>query len=63
MWWLRQIAHIITETLVALAVLVAAAGDWRRVKCCVHCGRPFLDRTNGASRRGCADHPARRHGR
>jgi len=47
----------------ALAVVVAAGGDWRRIKCCIHCGRPFLDRTNGASRRGCADHPARRRPR
>jgi hypothetical protein len=46
------------EAVAALAVLVAAGG-WRRLKCCVRCGRPFVDRTNGVSRRGCADHPAR----
>lgn len=46
------------EAVAALAILVAAGG-WRRLKCCVRCGRPFVDRTNGASRRGCADHPAR----
>ncbi|MDO3705523.1 hypothetical protein Q3W71_28020 [Micromonospora sp. C28SCA-DRY-2] len=45
----------------ALAVLVAAHG-WRRLKRCVRCGRPFIDRTNGVSRRGCADHPSRPRG-
>jgi predicted RNA-binding Zn ribbon-like protein len=47
------------EATAALAVLVAAGG-WRRLKRCVHCGRAFVDRTNGASRLGCAEHPARR---
>ena len=46
------------EAVAALAILVAAGG-WRRLKRCVRCGRPFLDRTNGVSRRGCVDHPAR----
>ena len=46
------------EAVAALAILVAAGG-WRRLKCCVRCGQPFVDRTNGVSRRGCADHPAR----
>jgi predicted RNA-binding Zn ribbon-like protein len=58
--WRLAVPHADDRAAVALAVLVAAGGDWRRVKCCVHCGRPFLDRTNGASRRGCSDHPARR---
>jgi predicted RNA-binding Zn ribbon-like protein len=43
----------------ALAVLVAVGG-WYRVKACTRCGRPFLDRTNGASRRGCPEHRTRR---
>jgi predicted RNA-binding Zn ribbon-like protein len=47
------------EAVAALAVL-AVAGGWRRIKRCTRCGRPFIDRTNGASRRGCTDHPARR---
>ncbi|MDM4720232.1 hypothetical protein QTQ03_11840 [Micromonospora sp. WMMA1363] len=42
----------------ALAVLVAAHG-WGRLKRCFRCGRPFIDRTNGVSRRGCTDHPTR----
>ncbi|MEV4540155.1 hypothetical protein [Micromonospora echinaurantiaca] len=45
----------------ALAVLVAAHG-WRRLKRCARCGRPFIDRTNGVSRRGCTDHPSRPRG-
>jgi len=48
------------EAAVALALLVAAGGGWRRLKCCVHCGQPFLDRTNGNTRRGRVAHPARR---
>lgn len=45
----------LAQAAVALAEVVAVAG-WRRVKQCVTCGRPFLDRTNGCSRRWCDDH-------
>jgi predicted RNA-binding Zn ribbon-like protein len=38
-----------------LAALVAVAG-WSRLKCCETCATPFLDRTNGRSRRWCAAH-------
>jgi len=41
----------------ALATLVVEGG-WRRLKRCRRCGAPFIDRTNGASRRGCVDHRA-----
>ncbi|MFC7546012.1 hypothetical protein [Plantactinospora sp. GCM10030261] len=39
----------------AVAVLVAAGG-WGRIKRCARCGVPFIDRTNGASRRTCVGH-------
>ncbi len=42
-----------------LAVLVAVDG-WRRIRACDRCGRPYLDRTHGATRRNCADHLAGR---
>ncbi len=43
-----------------LATLVAVAG-WTRVKRCETCGDPFLDRTNGRTRRWCTRHrPNRR---
>ena len=38
-----------------LAALVAAAG-WRRLKRCDTCGDPFVDRTNGCTRRWCTRH-------
>jgi predicted RNA-binding Zn ribbon-like protein len=38
-----------------LADLVAVAG-WRRLKRCVTCGAPFVDRTNGCTRRWCTQH-------
>jgi predicted RNA-binding Zn ribbon-like protein len=57
--WRIAVPDPVAEATAALAVLVAAAGGWRRLKRCVHCGRTFVDRTNGASRLGCADHPAR----
>lgn len=38
-----------------LALLVAVAG-WRRLKCCDTCGTPFVDRTNGCTRRWCTPH-------
>lgn len=38
-----------------LAALVAAAG-WRRLKGCDTCGAPFVDRTNGCTRRWCSRH-------
>jgi predicted RNA-binding Zn ribbon-like protein len=41
----------------ALATLVVAGG-WRRLKRCARCGAPFVDRTNGVSRRGCDEHKA-----
>ncbi|GAB1514911.1 CGNR zinc finger domain-containing protein [Actinophytocola sp. KF-1] len=47
-----------TELVVAaggLASLVAVAG-WRRLKCCERCGTPFVDRTNGCTRRWCTAH-------
>ena len=43
-----------------LAALVAVAG-WTRLKRCETCGEPFLDRTNGRTRRWCTRH--RPHGR
>jgi predicted RNA-binding Zn ribbon-like protein len=43
-----------------LATLVEVAG-WTRVKRCETCGDPFLDRTNGRTRRWCTRHrPNRR---
>ncbi len=50
-----------TELVVAasgLAALVAVAG-WRRVKSCERCGTPFVDRTNGRTRRWCTPHRPR----
>jgi predicted RNA-binding Zn ribbon-like protein len=38
-----------------LAALVAVAG-WSRLKHCETCGVPFLDRTNGRTRRWCTRH-------
>jgi predicted RNA-binding Zn ribbon-like protein len=38
-----------------LAALVAVAG-WQRLKRCESCGEPFLDRTNGRTRRWCTTH-------
>ncbi|MFC4854439.1 hypothetical protein [Actinophytocola glycyrrhizae] len=38
-----------------LATLVAVAG-WRRLKHCDTCGTPFVDRTNGCTRRWCTPH-------
>jgi len=38
-----------------LASLVAVAG-WRRLKRCDTCGAPFVDRTNGCTRRWCTPH-------
>lgn len=43
------------QAAVALAELIALAG-WRRLKRCATCGRAFVDRTNGCSRRWCDDH-------
>lgn len=48
----------LAEAVTALAVLVVAGG-WHRLKRCAYCGRPFIDRTAGATRLGCADHLAR----
>jgi hypothetical protein len=45
------------QALAMLAVLVTVDG-WRRLRRCVRCGRPYLDRTNGATRLGCARHLA-----
>jgi predicted RNA-binding Zn ribbon-like protein len=41
-----------------LADLVAVAG-WRRLKRCATCGAPFVDRTNGCTRRWCGRHRPR----
>jgi predicted RNA-binding Zn ribbon-like protein len=38
-----------------LAALVAVAG-WHRLKRCETCAEPFLDRTNGRTRRWCTAH-------
>jgi predicted RNA-binding Zn ribbon-like protein len=38
-----------------LAALVAVAG-WHRLKRCETCAEPFLDRTNGRTRRWCTSH-------
>jgi predicted RNA-binding Zn ribbon-like protein len=38
-----------------LVALVAVAG-WSRVKRCETCAEPFLDRTNGRTRRWCGRH-------
>ncbi len=51
-----------TELVVAaggLAALVAVAG-WGRLKNCDTCGAPFVDRTNGCTRRWCTPHRPRR---
>jgi hypothetical protein len=47
------------QALVSLAVLVSIGG-WRRVRRCARCGAPYVDRTNGTTRRGCGGHPRRR---
>jgi predicted RNA-binding Zn ribbon-like protein len=50
-----------TELVVAacgLAALVAVAG-WRRLKECETCRQPFVDRTNGCTRRWCTPHRPR----
>jgi hypothetical protein len=57
--WRIAVADPVAAAATALA-LVVVTGGWRRLKRCVRCGRTFVDRTNGATRRGCADHPARR---
>jgi predicted RNA-binding Zn ribbon-like protein len=57
--WRIVVTDRVGAAATALAV-VAVAGGWHRVKRCVRCGRTFVDRTNAATRRGCADHPARR---
>ncbi|GAA0897970.1 hypothetical protein GCM10009557_73030 [Virgisporangium ochraceum] len=57
--WRIAVTDPVAAAATALA-LVAVTGGWRRLKRCVRCGRTFVDRTNGATRRGCADHPARR---
>ncbi|GIJ55387.1 hypothetical protein [Virgisporangium aurantiacum] len=57
--WRIAVTDPVGAAAAALAV-VAVAGGWHRVKRCVRCGRTFVDRTNAATRRGCADHPARR---
>lgn len=43
-----------------LAALVAVAG-WSRLKRCEICAEPFLDRTNGRSRRWCTTHRPNHH--
>jgi predicted RNA-binding Zn ribbon-like protein len=50
----------LAEAAGGLAALVAVAG-WTRLKRCETCGEPFLDRTNGRTRRWCTPH--RPHGR
>jgi predicted RNA-binding Zn ribbon-like protein len=58
-----QVVHVATagrdtELVVAacgLAALVAVAG-WCRLKECETCGAPFVDRTNGRTRRWCTPH-------
>jgi predicted RNA-binding Zn ribbon-like protein len=45
----------VDRTAGALAALVAVAG-WTRLKRCEACGEPFLDRTNGGTRRWCTEH-------
>jgi hypothetical protein len=57
--WCLAVADPVAEAACAMGVVIAAGNGWRRVKYCVHCGRPFLDRTNGVTRRGCTIHPAR----
>ncbi|HEY0454248.1 CGNR zinc finger domain-containing protein [Actinophytocola sp.] len=41
-----------------LVALVAVAG-WSRIKPCETCAEPFLDRTNGRTRRWCTRHRPR----
>lgn len=44
-----------------IADLVVVSG-WRRLKRCDVCSTPYVDRTNGCTRRWCADHrPHRRY--
>jgi hypothetical protein len=38
-----------------LAVLVDRSG-WERIRRCIRCGRPFIDRTMGATTRSCPVH-------
>jgi predicted RNA-binding Zn ribbon-like protein len=57
--WRLTVTDPVGAAATALALLTVTGG-WRRLKRCVRCGRAFVDRTNGATRRGCADHPARR---
>jgi len=58
-WHIVVVGHDpLAEAVTALAVLVVAGG-WHRLKRCAHCGRPFVDRTAGATRLGCAEHLAR----
>ncbi len=57
--WRITVTDPVAAAATALA-MVAVTGGWRRLKRCVRCGRTFVDRTNAATRRGCADHPARR---
>ncbi|GAA1687684.1 hypothetical protein GCM10009765_41470 [Fodinicola feengrottensis] len=47
----------LAEAVTMLAVLVAATG-WQRIGRCGHhnCGRPFIDRTMGATTRSCPYH-------
>jgi predicted RNA-binding Zn ribbon-like protein len=49
----------LAEAAGGLAALVAVAG-WTRLKRCETCREPFLDRTNGRTRRWCTRH--RPHG-
>lgn len=57
-WRVVYVARRDPELVVAaggLASLVAVAG-WRRLKRCDTCGAPFVDRTNGCTRRWCTPH-------
>lgn len=47
----------LAEAVTMLAILVAATG-WQRIGRCGHhdCGRPFIDRTMGATTRSCSRH-------
>lgn len=60
-WRVVYVARRDPELAVAaggLASLVAVAG-WRRLKRCDTCGDPFVDRTNGCTRRWCTPHRSR----
>jgi predicted RNA-binding Zn ribbon-like protein len=61
-----RVVHVATEgrdtDLVAAACGVAAlveVAGWRRFKECATCGQPFVDRTNGSTRRWCTPHRPR----